>query len=95
MKKVHITSFLKPIATLFRRFHLTLFIVFITTGLGYAVYTFNNLLKTSSTDSTYTSPLGAGSIDQATLDRIKALHTSDTVVPDPTYPAGRINPFSE
>ena len=95
MKKLQLTSFIKPVITLFRRFHLTLFIVFITTGLGYAVYTFNNLLKTSSTDSTYTSPLGAGSIDQATLDRIKALHTSDTVVPNPTYPPGRINPFSE
>jgi len=95
MASSHSTSFLKPIGTLFRKFHLTLFIVFITAGLSYAVITFNNLLIESSTDSTYVSPIGAGSIDQATLDRIKALHTSDEPIPASTQPAGRINPFSE
>jgi len=95
MASSHSTSFLKPIGTLFRKFHLTLFIVFITAGLSYAVITFNNLLIESSTDSTYVSPIGAGSIDQATLDRIKALHTSDEQIPTSTQPAGRINPFSE
>jgi len=92
---INLKSLLKPIRSIFRRFHLTLFIVFITACLGYAVYTFTNLLNESSTDSTYISPHDAGSIDQATLNRIKALHTSDEPIPASTLPAGRVNPFSE
>ena len=92
---INFKALLKPVGSIFRRFHLTLFIVFITAGLSYAVYTFTNLLNESSTDSTYVSPHDAGSIDQATLDRIKALHTSDEPIPASTLPAGRVNPFSE
>lgn len=95
MKNITIASLFKPIGALFRRIHMTLFIVFITAGLGYAVMTFNTLLSESSTDTTYTSPIGAGTIDQTTLDRIKVLHTSDEPIPEPVNPPGRINPFSE
>jgi hypothetical protein len=95
MKNISITSPLKPIKTIFNRFHMTLFIVFIAAGLGYAVMVFNTLLSESSTDTTYTSPIGAGTIDQTTLDRIKALHTSDEPIPAQTTLPGRTNPFSE
>ena len=74
---------------------MTFFIVILAGGLAYAVMLFTTILNESSVDTTYTSPIEAGSIDQATLDRIKALHTSDETVPTPTNPAGRINPFSE
>jgi hypothetical protein len=85
----------KPITNLFKKYHLTIFIVFVASGLGYAVFSFATLLGESSTDTSYTSPIGPGSIDQATLERIKSLHTSDEVTPGLTPPAGRINPFSE
>lgn len=84
-----------PITLLFKKYHLTLFIVFVAAGLGYAVFSFTNLLSQTSTDATYTSPITAGTIDQATLDRIKSLHTSDEPAPDFVTPPGRINPFSE
>jgi hypothetical protein len=95
MKNVSLASLFKPIIRLFKRYHLTIFIVFVVSGLGYAVFTFSHLLETSSTDTTYTSPIGAGSIDQATLQRIKALHTSDNTAPAFVAPPGRINPFTE
>jgi len=95
MKNVSLSSLFKPIVPLFKRYHLTIFIVFVVSGLGYAVFTFSNLLETSSTDASYTSPIGAGSIDQATLERIKALHTSDSPTPALVTPPGRTNPFSE
>lgn len=85
----------KPIVRLFKRYHLTMFIVFVAAGLVFAVYTFTELLNETSTDASYTSPIGTGSIDQATLERIKELHTSDEPTPAHTPPAGRINPFSE
>ena len=95
MKDIHISLSFKPLARLFKRYHLTFFIVFVAAGLAFAVLTFTQLLGASSTDTTYTSPIGAGSIDQATLERIKALHTSEEAVPDPTTTGGRTNPFSE
>lgn len=95
MKNITISSLFKPIISLFRKYHLTIFIVFVVAGLGYAVFTFTNLLGETSTDTTYTSPISAGTIDQATLDRLNALHTSDEPIPAPVTPPGRINPFSE
>jgi hypothetical protein len=95
MKNSDLSSVFKPIALIFSRFHLTIFIVFIVACLAYAVVSFSTLLADSSTDTTYTSPIGAGSIDQATLERIKALHTSDEPTPAMVTPAGRIDPFSE
>jgi hypothetical protein len=95
MKNVSVSSLFKPIIPIFRKYHLTIFIVFVAAGLGYAVFTFSNLLAASSTDTTYTSSIGAGSIDQATLERINALHTSDEPTPTLVTPPGRINPFSE
>jgi len=95
MKKAKIPLSLKPITNLFKRYHLTIFIVFVAAGLGYAVFTFTNLLGESSIDPSYTSPIGVGSIDQATIERIKTLHTSDEVTPPLSAPSGRINPFSE
>jgi hypothetical protein len=95
MKDLTLSSLVKPIAPLFKKYHLTIFIVFVVAGLGYAVFTFTNLLGQTSTDSSYTSPISAGSIDQTTLNRIKALHTSDEPTPALVTPPGRSNPFSE
>lgn len=85
----------KPVGKIFRKYHLTIFIVFITAGLVYAVFTFTQLFSDATTDTGYTSPINAGSIDQATLERIQALHTSDEPTPALITPAGRTNPFSE
>ena len=86
---------IKPITRIFQRYHLTLFIVFVAIGLSFAVFTFANLLGESSTDSSYQSPINAGTIDQATLERIKALHSSDDNTSELNPPSGRINPFVE
>ena len=95
MKNTDLSTLLKPVSKIFKRFHLTIFIVFIVACLAYAVLSFSTLLTESSTDTSYTSPIGAGSIDQATLERIQALHTSDEPTPAMVAPSGRINPFSE
>jgi len=95
MKNTNSPSQLSFFVRLLSRYHLTIFIVFVVACLGSAVFTFTNLLGESSTDTTYTSPIGAGTIDQATLERIKALHTSDEATPEIGLPSGRINPFSE
>lgn len=95
MKNASVSSLFKPIGRLIARFHLTLFIVFIVGGLSVAVVFLNRILSDTSGADTYTSPISSGSIDQATLERIKELHTSDDPIPAAKPPQGRINPFSE
>lgn len=96
MKNITIGTLFKPFTLLFRKFHLTLFIVFIAACLAGAVLLISDTLNNLSTaDQGYTSSIGAGSIDQATLDRIKELHTSDEEVPASVLPQGRTNPFGE
>jgi hypothetical protein len=92
---LNLASLTKPFKTLFRKFHLTLFIIVAVAGLAGTVIFLNDLLKLSSLNDGYTSPIGAGSIDQATLDRLKELHTSTDAPTTNTLPSGRTNPFSE
>lgn len=84
---------LLPLKKLSKRFQFTLFFVVIVACLVGGIMLINNALK--DIDPNYTSPISAGSIDQDTLNRINALHTSAQGSPAPTLPAGRINPVGE
>ena len=88
------SSLVKPLGVFFRRFHLLLFFVLIVGCLSAVIILINKTL-TESSDDTYTSSINAGNIDEATLDRIQSLHTSDKPSPAPNLPQGRINPFAE
>lgn len=85
----------KLFLSLFKRFHLMIFFVFIVGCLSGAVILINRILTDSSNDDTYTSSISAGSIDEATLNRIQSLHTSKKPGATPSVPSGRINPLSE
>ncbi len=95
MKNITVSSLFKPIGRLFVRFHMTIFIIFIVAALTAAVMFLNSILGDTSDTQGYTSPISAGNIDQATLNRIKQLHTSDEPAPTLVLPSGRINPFAE
>lgn len=88
-------SIAKPLMNLLRRFHLTLFFVLVTAGLVGAVLTINNTLNEMASSTDYLSPINAGSIDQTTLERVKALHTSSEATTPLQLPSGRVNPFGE
>ncbi len=79
----------------FARFHTILFILAILGGLVYATLLLTSLLNDATIGGDYQSPITAGSIDQATLDRINSLHTSDGELPGPLQSDGRSNPFVE
>lgn len=74
---------------------MTMFIVLILGLLVAAVLFLTNILNDASIGADYESTINAGSIDQATLDRINALHTSDDALPAATPAPGRVSPFSE
>lgn len=84
------------ISTFFQRFHTTIFIVIIVFGLSYAVLALNGLIAEASNTTTQPSDIpGATSNDQATIDRIKELHSSSEAPGSISLPGGRINPFVE
>lgn len=94
MKNASASSLFKPLGKLFRRFHLTLFFVLIIGCLAVAVLLINITLTGKPSADDYVSPIQAGTIDEATLQRIQSLHPSS----EPSQPpaaAGRSNPFSE
>lgn len=92
----HTSGFIsKSIEKLFKRFHLMIFFVFIVACLSVAVVMINKILTESSDTTGYTSSINAGSIDETTLIRLQALHTSDQETPTPAVPEGRVNPFAE
>ncbi|MFY9228086.1 MAG: hypothetical protein WAO28_02050 [Candidatus Microsaccharimonas sp.] len=95
MRNMTVGSLFKPLIRIFTRFHLTIFIVFIVAGLSYAVLMLNDMFIDTSDTNDYTPTNDTGSIDQATLDRIKQLHTSDEAVSPLNQSGGRTNPFGE
>lgn len=84
----------KSLGTLFKRFHMIIFFVFMVAVLSAAVILINQILTANPNDTTYTSSIKAGSIDEATLNKVQSLHTSDSTA-TPTLPDSRLNPFGE
>ncbi len=95
MKNKDISSLINPIAKGFRKYNLTIFIVVLTTGLAVAVLLLNATLQQSTDTTGYTSSISSTKFDQATIDRIKQLHTSSDTAAPVTLPTTRINPFAE
>lgn len=91
--KKHHGTLPKLFIAFLKRFHLLLFFVAVVALLGVAVILISKTLSDTSSQQ-YTSSIEAGTIDQATLERIQSLHTSN----QPSsiqLPSGRINPFAE
>lgn len=92
--KKHQGTLPKLTISFLKRFHLLLFFVVVVGLLAAAVVLINKTLIDSSSQS-YRSTIDAGTIDQATLERIQSLHTSDQPT-SPSLPSSeRINPFAE
>lgn len=87
-------SLVKPFAAFLQRFHLLLFFIFIIGCLSAAIVLINKTL-TETPEQPYVSPISAGTIDQATLERIQSLQPSSQPVQAPALPEGRVNPFAE
>ena len=88
------SALVRPLGTFFRRFHLLIFFVFIVGCLAASVLLLNKTL-TDTSSKEYTSTISSGTIDQATLERIQSLHTSNEPTAAPALPEGRTNPFAE
>lgn len=93
---INATTFLRPLKAIITRFHLTLLIVVLVSGVGVAVLLLTGVVNDSTTGEGYVSPISAGTIDRATLERVNELHTSSEPFTQlETDPAVRSNPFAE
>ncbi|MDB5167167.1 MAG: hypothetical protein JWN26_312 [Candidatus Saccharibacteria bacterium] len=95
MKNKDISTLIGPIVKGFRKYNLTIFIVVLTTGLAVAVLMLNATLQQSSDTTGYTAATNPTNFDQATIDRVKQLHTSSDTLAPVVLPSNRINPFAE
>lgn len=95
MMNTNNTSPFTAIAQTFGRYQLTLFIVVLVGGLSTAVIMLSEILKQSSNPNGYTSSLDITSFDQATIDRIQQLKSSNEASANIVLPTGRISPFAE
>ncbi len=92
MKSVNKKISPEIILTVFRKFHLTIFVVFFVSGLSLAVIMLTNIFNSSNPDSTNLQTTSqSSSSNQVVVDKIlKQENVSPYIVPE-----GRINPFSE
>ncbi len=79
----------------FTRYHFTIFIVVIVSGLATAVLVLNAIIIQSSDTTNYTSSLDVTYFDQASIDRVKQLRSSSEAPSEFTFPPGRTSPFAE
>lgn len=71
------------------RYHVVIFTIIIIGGLSVATYLMYQVTAPPSATGTNTST----GFDQATIDRIKNLHSSDDTQAPLDLPSGRTNPF--
>lgn len=95
MKRKQHISLGAPLKFIFGQYLVTLFFLLVMAALIASVILLNSIISDTTPSDDYTSPISAGSIDQATLSRLQALHPSQQSVPSESHPSGRINPFAE
>jgi len=95
-KDINLSAIITPIADMFRRYHVTIFIVVVVSGLATAVILLDGILQSSTNITGLTPTVGVTSFDETTINRLAELHnSSDTSSVNTSLPSGRISPFSE
>lgn len=93
MKNLHFDK--QMIVSFFQRFHLVLFVVVVVALLSTAILLLSGVVnKASGMDSVPSGSTGS-QFDEATIQRIEQLKTSDEPSEPLDLSQGRINPFSE
>lgn len=92
---ISLTSIKKTFSRLLRRFHVVIFVVTILGSLAIVILLLNKIIVTSTDSAGYTSDTNNTAFDQATIDRIKQLKTTDQSSGQLDFSQGRTNPFVE
>ncbi|MDN5819367.1 MAG: hypothetical protein L0H36_01485 [bacterium] len=95
MKDLNLSQLGKKIGDVFKRFHMTIFIVVIAVGLIAAVLMLNSTINRSTDSSSLNDGSEATGFDQATMDKVQKLQEINQSKSSTKLPGGRINPFVE
>jgi len=97
MKNVSLslTPIKKALGLFLRRFHVVLFVTIIFGCLAIAILLLYTTIIASSDAKDYVPTTTNTSFDEETLKRVEELRTRDETGSEPSFPAGRINPFIE
>lgn len=85
----------KNIIGFFRRFHLVIFVVVVVSLLSVAILLLSGVVNKASGIDSMPSGGTSSNFDQATMDRVRKLKTSDEPSEPLDLSQDRINPFSE
>lgn len=85
----------QSVSKFFRRFHLVLFVVVTVLLLSIAVLLLSGIVEKASGADSSASSNSPSTFDEATMDRIEQLKTSEEPSEPLNLSQGRINPFSE
>jgi len=87
----------KPInfPKLFKRYSITLFVVFNAIFLIIAVLALQQVVSNSETTNSESASQQLFNIDTSVIKKIDGLYPSSEVISPPAIPSGRINPFAE
>lgn len=94
-QNIDLRAIAKPIASAFKRFHTTLFIVVLVIGLAVAVLVLRTVILNASSGVGADGTAIKADFDSSTMERLKEFHTSKDSLEPVQLPSGRINPFSE
>ena len=76
------------------RFHMLIFTIIVLGGLTVCMFLINGIISQTGNSSNTSDATPTQDFDQATIDRIKQLHTAGDSSSAPlNLPSGRINPF--
>lgn len=96
MKDLDLSQLGNSIATVFKRFHMTIFIVLVSAGLIAIVLMLNSTINMSTDSSDFTIQSDqADTFDQETIKQIQELQRINQDPDSTKLPSGRINPFVE
>lgn len=94
-KDLKISFDFKSISNFFVKYSLTIFIILVTAGLSSAVLVLTSTIERTSRSGSIKANEDINSFDQATIDRVNQLSSSDATKNEYEVPSGRINPFAE
>ncbi len=86
---------IRPIQQFLAKHHAVLFICFIAILLSIAIYALYDISRQAEASSDSLTASTIAKFDQATIDKIKNLHSSTDTSQPLVFPSTRFNPFTE
>lgn len=93
--EISLTTIKDKTSTFLHRYHAVIFTVIVAGGLILVIFLLNNIIASSSTSTNYTPAGSDATFDEATIERVNQLKSSEEASEQLNLSQRRINPFVE